>query len=49
MSSSVSLVKTLNSIVDKKINATQQKTTPKILLYIMGSTLTPIDLETVSH
>ncbi len=49
MSSSISLVKTLAEIVDKKINAVQEKTTPKIVLYKTGSTLTPTNLGQVSY
>ena len=47
--SSVSIVKTLDAIIDKKISDTQEITTAQIVLYKTGSTLTPVSLGKVSY
>ena len=48
-SSTNSIVQILDSIVDKKITTTQEMSTPKVVLYKAGSTLTATDLGKVSH
>ena len=50
MSSSTapSIVQVLNEIVDKKINTTQQMSTPKVVLYQSGSTLVATNLNQLS-
>lgn len=48
-SSTVSIVKTFSDIVDKKINETNEKSSPKVVLYKAGSSLTPTNLGTLSY
>ena len=49
MTSTVSIIKTLDVIVDKKINESKQMTINQTLLFKAGSSLTPINLNTVSN
>ena len=48
-SPTVSIVKTLTDIVEKKVATTQPMTTSGTLLYKAGSTLTPIVLGQLSY
>ena len=45
----VSVIKSIEKIIDKKIDLTQSKTTSSVVLYVTGSTLSPIDLGQVSY
>lgn len=47
--STTSIVKTLTSIVDNNIDKTKKLTINKVLLYKAGSTLTPVNLGTLSN
>ena len=47
--STSSVVKTLTSIVDSNISKTLPLTINKVLLYKSGSTLTPVNLGTLSN
>ena len=49
MSSAVSLIKTLDGIVVKKLAIKEPKTTNLVPLYIAGSTLTPTALGKLSY
>ena len=48
-SSTNSIVQIIDSIVDKKITTEYEKTTPRVVLYKTGSTLTPTDVGKVSN
>ncbi len=45
----ISIVKTFDSIVDKKINTKIRKTIPSVVLYTTGSSLIPTELDKLSY